>query len=101
MKTRIFELNRMSAAIHEERAALEQQIAAALAKYQIGQRVKWRGRYQVEISRIGSGYGVGTVHYFGRKLLKSGALGQQEFQLFGSLEPANDQVKPARRAGSA
>ena len=38
MKARVFELNRMLVAIYEERAALEQQIAAAVAEYQIGQR---------------------------------------------------------------
>ena len=89
MKARVFELNRMSAAIHEERAALEQQIAAAVAEYQIGQRVIRYGKRHFEITRIGRGYGVGTAKYFGRQVLKAGTLGKQEFELYGRLEPAN------------
>jgi hypothetical protein len=93
MKARVFELNRMSAAIHEERADLEQKIAAAVAEYQIGQRVIQYGRRHFEITRIGRGYGVGTAKYFGRQVLKAGTLGKQEFELYGRLEPANAQLE--------
>ena len=101
MKARVYELNRMSAAIHEERDALEQQIAAAVAKYAVGQRLTWRGRHLIEVSKIVRGYGVGSARYLGRKVLKAGALGQQEFELWGSLEPANVRVKPAPTVGRA
>ena len=89
MKARVFELNRMSAAIDEERDALEQQIAAAVAEYKIGQRVIWHGKHHFEITRIGRGYVVGTAKYFGRPVLKAGTLGKAEYELYGRLEPAN------------
>ena len=93
MMARVVELNRMSAAIHEERADLEQKIATAVATYTVGQRLTLRSKHPIEVSRVLRGYGVGSVRYLGRKVLKSGALGRQEFELYGSLEPANEKVR--------
>jgi hypothetical protein len=74
MKARVYELNRMSAAIHDERSALERRLAEQLATWKPGQRVLYRDRGEYEITEIKPGYGVGSVKYFGRKVLKSGAL---------------------------
>ncbi len=74
MKDRVYALNRMSAAIHEERSALEKKIAEALAVWKLGQRVPYRDRSEYEITNIKPGYSVGSVKYFGRKVLKSGKL---------------------------
>jgi hypothetical protein len=84
MTARVRELNRMSASIRQERDELEQKIAEAVADYTIGQRVRM-GRTNFEVSRIGRGYSEGTAKYFGRKVLKSGTLGKQEFELYGCL----------------
>ena len=81
-KDRVYELNRMSAAIHDERSALEQKIAEASAVWGIGQRVLHRGsEYEiVGIRAVGL-----AIRYFGRRVLKSGKLGV-EAELWGRIE---------------
>jgi len=85
MRERVMELNRMATAINEERDALEQQIADALALFKPGERVLYRGR-EYQISRVRPGYTLGKVRYIGRAILKSGALHQNERELWSDGE---------------
>lgn len=99
MKARIYELNRMSAAIHEERSAIEMRLTELLAAWKPGQRVLYRDRGQFEITAIRPGYGVGKVKYFGRKVLKSGALHANETEMWTYNEGRDFKAVDEQEAG--
>ena len=99
MKARIDELNRMSAAIHEERSAIKQRLAELLATWKPGQRVLYRDRGEHEITAVRPGYRVGSVKYFGRKVLKSGALHANETEMWTYEEGRDFKPVPEQQAG--
>lgn len=85
MTARVAELNRMYIAIRKEREDMEDQIAVAVSVHQVGQRVIQLDGDCFEITQIRRGLVVGTAIYFGRKILRSGALGKRELALYSPL----------------
>lgn len=97
IKARLMQIDAELDALKSERAELTRTLAPMIADFQIGQRVTSNyllGTFEVTSVQAYSWLNDKfRVKYQGRKVLKSGELGQNETELYGEIKLAEGDAK--------